>query len=138
MAIWQYDFFIVPFGSDVDIVISKDESGYKIDDDLLWRNVRVKRDIFIKFGEFLGYSKHWCNEADLYGKLDANCLEVYFGDEYLVESVMLRLNKFENHDRFFKFLVEFCVKNGFVVLGRKFQELPLDANKLSDLLKFFR
>jgi hypothetical protein len=136
MAIWQYNFFIIPkdsFKTDEKLQFLKhDEDGF--DDAILWRDFPTSVYEFQSLEAVLPRKESWSKDIFLLGDIESNCIEVYF-DEGWVTSVSLRVDFTSDYLSILSTVVEFCVMKGFSLLDEDLTLLQLNSITLERVIK---
>jgi hypothetical protein len=138
MAIWQYTFHVLPKES-VETLSSeyhfiKGEDGF--DDEPFWKLNPVNRGFFQPMLKILPKNKSWSNEIDLYGNQESNCLEVIFQEGGNIISVSFRIDFRGNYEMILSNIVEFCLRNGLVILDESLSIVPLNCEQVKSIINF--
>ena len=135
MALWQYTFHALPKES-VDKfsthLISNNIDGF--DDIIFWADNAMNKNIFHCINDILPKGKSWCNEIDLYGDQESNCLEVLF-ERDIVESVSFRIDFTSNYEFVLSQLIQFFILNGFVIVDEGINMLPLNFEVIKSVIE---
>lgn len=129
MAIWQYRFRILPkeYESEMRSGYILEGGDFDLVEEYLWAMYAYKKDEFKEFSALLCKNKSWCDEIDLYGEQDSNCLEVlYDGNSNIVLSVSLRIDFRIDYDFILKGVIEFCILHGLIIIDEDKSILQLN------------
>lgn len=70
MAIWQFDFMIVPQNKDIEDY--NDNDNY-----MSWHGIKIPEDSLEFLSIHLPIRKSWFNDIRQYGDKDSTCIEIY-------------------------------------------------------------
>lgn len=84
MAIWQFEYMIIPKG--------RDKKNYKNNDQYIsWIGVNTLDNALIFLSNLLPFEKSWSYDIKQYGKGDSTCIEIFLaGDD--IEEIRCRLD----------------------------------------------
>lgn len=78
MAIWQFDFMIVPQNKDIEDY--NDNDNY-----MSWHGIKMPEDSLEFLSIHLPIRKSWSNDIRQYGDKDSTCIEIYMLDDDIDE-----------------------------------------------------
>jgi len=110
MALWQYQFTIIP-----NQYILKDISNEEFEYEL-WEHANIHKEDFMQVNSFLPKTKSWSEYLDIYGNTDSNCLEVFFDREERVTSVSLRIDFRSDYNKILYQLLSFFKAKDYTLL----------------------
>ncbi|EAY24871.1 hypothetical protein [Microscilla marina] len=135
MAIWQYNFIVVPrkYLINSEVKVSFDKDGF-LDDETYWLNDKVNCDLFGEISTVLPKAKPWHKDLTLFGRQDSNCFEVY--SEYgLVESVSFRIDFTTLYKDILDFILEFLRLHDFLIIDEQGYSSSLDSSEIKMLIE---
>lgn len=126
MAIWQFDFYIIPKKNMTrDVCINSDEI-------INWRMQRT----LIKEIDFLKKQKSWSSKISQYGKADETCIEFFYENGYLMD-ISCRLDLRSLSRNMLKKILDYIeIMEGLVFYEDKMYEPRLD--EIIELIKHSR
>lgn len=129
MAIWQYNFTLIPRASFLDksLNVHFDMDGL-FEDDIYWDLVSINIDFFSDIDAIIPKGKSWSNNIILFGSEEANCFEVY-KDEQKVKSVSFRVDFTSNYEDFLRGVIEFALLKNLLIVDEEYN--ILEPNFLS-------
>lgn len=137
MALWQYQFHIIPkknfevlFGD----AYFEEFNDELFDDEPYWKLSQFKKEKFSSIQKFLPRNKSWSNEIELYGNTDSNCLEVYFDRYNHVSSVSFRLDFQTDYQKILDELILLCIQNELLILDEKRNVVPYDLKIINQII----
>ena len=83
MALWQFEFSIIPQG--------RDGRGFSNNDIISWKNVNISIDIDSTLSLILPKKENWSDDIKLYGENDSTSVELIYEDSNLNE-ILCRLD----------------------------------------------
>lgn len=133
MAIWQYNFTLIPRASFLDksLNVHFDMDGL-FEDNIYWDLVSINIDFFSDIDAIIPKGKSWSNNIILFGSEKANCFEVY-KDEQKVKSVSFRVDFSSNYEDFLRGVIEFALLKNLLIVDEEYNILEpnfLSINKL--------
>jgi len=136
MAIWQYNFLVVPNNSfEADTIQNLiDEDGF-FDDELLWLKSRCQSNEFDNIGKILQKGKSWTDIITLYGEQDSNRFEVYVNEDNLVFSVSFRIDIRTQYEEILRSLIEFFISNSLTVLDEDLNKIALNYLSFQSIIE---
>lgn len=141
MAIWQYNFHIIPKAVILSKIDHLDKKDDLFDDEPFWESNPMNINIFKEIEEILPKSDSWSNRLILYGSLESNCLEVYFLDEAVI-SVSFRIDFRSDYEELLDRMLEFFFLKELLMVGENLKILFYDKleiiNLISNSPQFFR
>jgi hypothetical protein len=125
MAIWQYNFFIVPVtvGFRTEKLIQRDEDNL-FDESVFWEKADVKIKEFDQIADFLPITRSWSKDILMFGSEDSHRFEILCCEGRVI-SVSFRVDYRIQYDLFLSSILEFCLLTGFKVLD---QDLCIISN----------
>ena len=129
MALWQYQFTIIP-----NQYILKDISNEGFEDQLFWEYANIHKEDFMQVNSFLPKTKSWSEYLDIYGNFDSNCLEVFFDRENRVTSVSLRIDFRSDYNKILYQLLSILDEKDYTLLDEKLQPVSLINNKCLEVI----
>jgi len=132
MALWHYTFRFVPRLAFEKVFPSMGLYDIFYEDDILWKNSGVKKDLFDSIECFLPFSKSWCEGRFIYGEQEKSNLSILVKDDgYTVCSVSLRISFIEeNYEALLSRLVHFFVENNFYIISEDFHGFLPDLDMM--------
>ena len=133
MALWQYQFIIVPRTNE-----SYDDCNYnknRFEHELFWKEELVDKSLFLEIDSILTKKDSWCNNIDLYGDEESNCIEILFDNNNYIISVSFRLNFTDYFDVILEKVKEFCILKGLLILDEGFNLVPLNLEALKVIIQ---
>lgn len=129
MAIWQYEFHVIPKDSVVtlnpNLNFKVDSEGF-FDEEPYWNHAQLKRQSFSEIANFLTPSASWSNQMDLYGNVENTCVQVFFNQEAeIVESMSFRIDVTANYKELLNNFIPFALANRLIVLNENLNMVPL-------------
>lgn len=134
MAIWQYEFYIIPcfkrfFKSKIKI------NSDQFDDAFFWSHYKGSSSLLLlELGEILKKSKSWDEKLHIYGKENSNRIDVVVNSEYHIESISFRVDMSMDFLDFLKKVMGFCQKNNLHVISEEFIHVNLDETEVYDAI----
>lgn len=122
MAIWQYNFTIVPRNILNCLKKYVDKDGW-LDDESCWLENPIKADFFKEIEQILPKRKSWNTDIILYGNQESNRFEVYKNESDTVISVSFRIDYTSEYEDILRSLLAFIEMNGLVILDEKLEFL---------------
>ena len=129
MAIWQYNFFIIPNLGTQEFKILNDE----FDDSLFWKEVNTNCSFFEKIEVLLKKSSSWHENLTIYGNLESNCLEVLCEGKYII-SVTLRIDFTTNYEILVREILNFFILHGLVMLDEQLNIVSLNFEIIKNII----
>lgn len=140
MALWQYNFFILPRHSVLNNKFTPEyDENDLFEDDIYWSEVSIQVSLFDDIEKKIPRGKSWSNDLLVLGDLESNCLEVY-SEESEVRSVSIRVDFTSDYEGFLRLIVEFVILKDLVLLSEEKDLLKpnyvLMKNKVESSLQF--
>lgn len=116
MALWQIDFFIIPWEDDGNVpAFEKDEDGL-FDDFLHWQKKNADTTFFNTLEKIMGRGKSWSKDLVLLGNEVSNRIDIYY-KQGRVDTVSMRIDFRSNYEHIVRAIIDFCVLNGLMILN---------------------
>lgn len=126
MALHQYEFYLVERESLEDLSAANQFiEGESFNDEPYWIYSRKSKSLFWEVDNILPKNKSWCDEIDLYGIQDGNCLEVAFDTTGYITSASFRIDFRNRYEKILGELLAFCFLKDLAII---------DAQDLIDLI----
>ncbi len=77
MAIWQFEYMIIPKGRQL--------QDYTKEQIISWKNVEILKDSIIKLSQILSRKESWSSEIHQYGDKNSSCMKLIYEDNCLEE-----------------------------------------------------
>lgn len=133
MALWQYTFIIIP-NEFADCEITPDEfGGYETAP--FWFHADVAHDAFKELEKILPLGESWNENLTVYGDTDSNCIEIFRGDDGLIDSVSCRLDFHSDYGCILAEFVTFCNKYNFAIVDENLDMADLEINNLKRIIE---
>jgi len=117
MAIWQYDFSLVEKRSLEDLQAANQFIEREVlNEEPFWLYSNQDKNMFYELSQILGRNKSWCNEIDLYGSEESNCVEVVFNNDNKVVSVQARIDFSKPYENLLTKFASFCSLKELVII----------------------
>jgi hypothetical protein len=117
MAKWQCVFYLVEKKSFEDLSAGKQFiEGEYFNEEPYWIYSHKSKNLFLKIDRILQQNRSWCNEINLYGIEDSNCLEVVFDNTDYITSVSFRIDFRNSYEIILKKLIAFCILKELVII----------------------
>ncbi|MDQ6482528.1 hypothetical protein [Dyadobacter sp. LHD-138] len=132
MALWQYNFFILPLSSydkfwrQEKLKVDKDSL---FDDSVFWKNTGIRSDFFSEIEEILSRSKSWSKDLLIYGNVESNVFEIFIEAD-LVASVSFRIDLTSQYRHILDYLINFMILKGLVIVGEDLESIPLNSEQI--------
>lgn len=135
MAIWQYNFTLIPRASVSDKSLNAhfDKDGL-FEDDIYWDLVSVNIDFFCDIDAIISKGKSWSNNIILFGNEEANCFEV-FKDDQKVKSVSFRVDFTSNYEDFLRGVIEFALLRNLLIVDEGYNILEPNFLSINNLIE---
>lgn len=135
MAIWQYNFTLIPRASlsDKSLNVHFDKDGL-FEDDIYWDLVPINIDFFSDIDAIIPKGKSWSNNIILFGNEEANCFEVY-KDEQKVKSVSFRVDFTSNYEDFLRGVIEFALLRNLLIVDEGYNILEPNFLSINNLIE---
>ena len=135
MAVWQYQFHIVPASvHDVDPrkqLISRDGL---FDAEALWLERNPEQDLFEEIGAWLPKTKSWSDEVIIFGKVESHCLEVVIENGNILDAGF-RLDFSQDYDDMLRRMIEFVIRNGLAIISQQWKILELNLLSIKAVIE---
>ena len=128
MALWQYQFTIIP-----NQYILKDISNEELEYEL-WEYANIHKEDFMQVNSFLPKTKSWSEYLDIYGNIDSNCLEVFFDREDRITSVSLRIDFRSDYNKILYQLLSFFKAKDYTLLDENLQPIKTINNESLEVI----
>lgn len=132
MAIWQYNFTLIPKEAlkkgTSHLEKHLDEEGF-LDDESCWLIEPLKVNFFNKIEILLPRNKSWSDDIILFGNQDSNRFEVYKNINDNVISVSFRIDYTSEYEEILRGIINFVQLNNLIILDEKMK--LLDNNFIS-------
>ncbi len=126
MAIWQYDFYVVPkHNLGIKELDNEDDS---FDDSFFW-GASTTIDAFLPLTEILEELPSWSENLRIFGDNFSNRVEILTKDKQVI-SVLMRVDFTSNLTELLPHLVEFLRKNHFALISNDLKPVPLSAEDI--------
>ena len=126
MAIWQYNFTVVPKSTfargDVSLKDYLDEDGF-LDDESYWLIEPIKTDFFDEIGQILRKKTSWSTDIILFGNQESNRFEVYKNENDIVISVSFRVDYTSEYEDILRAIISFVEMHDLAILDEKMKLL---------------
>lgn len=134
MANWQCVFYLIEKKSFDDLAASNQFIlGEYFNEKPYWMYSQKSKNLFLEVERILQKNKSWCDEIDLYGIQDSNCLEVVFDKTDDIMTVSFRIDFRNSYETIVKELIAFCILKELVIVdGETLTDLDLN-NELIDI-----
>lgn len=136
MALWQYTFQVLTKESFEYlyeyISVSFDDFGF--DEEPFWEYQLIDKSYFEEINNFLTKGQSWSHKIDLYGDQEANCFEVSFNQNNIVESVSFRIDFRTNYELILNNIIEFCILKGLIILDEELNRIPLNYESVRSVI----
>ena len=135
MAIWQYNFTLIPRASfsDKSLNVYFDKDGL-FEDDIYWDLFSINIDFFSDINAIIPKGKSWSNNIILFGNEEANCFEVY-KDEQKVKSVSFRIDFTSNYEDFLRGVIEFALLRNLLIVDEGYNILEPNFLLINNLIE---
>lgn len=138
MAIWQFDFSVVPESESVLERFSDnniDNELSDIDDPRSWNGYCLSQASLDKISEIFQPTKSWSDNIKQFGSLDETCIELLYENDILLEiSVRLDLRKLSQD--ILSAVIDFVRENKALILTRQGVILrPLEEDVIIEIKK---
>jgi hypothetical protein len=122
MAIWQYNFTVIPKSTfargDVSLKDYLDEDGF-LDDESCWLIEPIKTDFFDEIGQILPKKTSWSTDIILFGNQESNRFEVYKNENDIVISVSFRVDYTSEYEGILKAIISFVEMHVLAIVDKK-------------------
>jgi hypothetical protein len=133
MALWQYTFRLIPKVDLEELGVSTCISNEVLDDFVSWSNGNYTLAFFKPLTAILESNKIWCENINLFGTEDSNCIEIFMDNGKVVE-VTVRLDYQTEYTPLLHQLIEFCSLNSIVLLDEENNVLYLNTTKITQVI----
>ena len=136
MALWQYNFSILPkYNScDFSLSIQLEKKDGCFDMEHLWKLSKTKLDCFDLFATILPRNKSWSKSIILFGKEDTNCVEILVEDGSVID-VSVRIDFTTEYTSLLTDIVEFCIMKEFIMVDEQLNVVPLRVVEILTLIE---
>ena len=133
MAIWQYNFLVLPKDSISanDLKLGIDDDGYY--DDVYWLKKPTPVLFFTDINKIMPKGKSWCDNLLVFGNLESNCFEVYSKNGF-IQSASFRTNFTTDYEPILSQIVEFCILKGLIIVDEKLNITSLNLKTIKSVI----
>ena len=132
MALWQYQFNLIPKCANGPAYLEKDADGM-FDDSEFWIKTKIPCSTFDPIGKILPRSQSWSKNIILYGSTESNCFEALCKNGIAV-SVSFRINFTTKYHEILKSLVDFCIAHNMIIMDEDLKKINLDFNSVNQII----
>ncbi|PZF74819.1 hypothetical protein [Taibaiella soli] len=135
MALWQYDFYVLPRAAFSDKPADfRFDWAEGFDTASYWSNPSYTRSCFADVARILRPGKSWSKNTDLYGDQESNSFEVLFNEE-VIEDVSLRIDFRADYSNILEAFIEFFFTNGMVITDCELMQIPLNLTSIRHIIE---
>ncbi|NWK99581.1 hypothetical protein DM790_01965 [Flavobacterium collinsii] len=123
MAIWQYQFHMVPqeelnsYFKDKDLISYEDLSEIK-----WWKYRQLDITSFDNFGHLLPRKKSWSKDIILFGSEESSCIEIFLEGNDIIE-ISVRVDLRLNYTNFINLICDYALNHRCMFLNNKLEIL---------------
>ncbi|EKR62725.1 hypothetical protein LEP1GSC036_2302 [Leptospira weilii str. 2006001853] len=136
MALWQYQFFVIPRESVKDYPDFKKvevDDEFFFDDSLFWKPLNFTSTFFSEIESILPKSKSWDKDLIVFGNLESNTLQVLC-EEDIVTSVSFRIDYMSNFENILNELIDFFLAKDLTVLDENLNIVSLEIEAIKEII----
>jgi len=135
MAIWQYNFYIIPkFNETIDNLSDfRDEDGL-FDDEVIWHIRSVSPSLFNNINKILPIGKSWSEYLILFGHEETNCFEIFHEND-IVDSVSFRIDFRSDYEYILHSILDFVQLNDLQILDEELNIIKPNSVTIENLIK---
>ncbi len=137
MAIWQYQFYMVP---------EEELSSYFKNEDLIsyndlseiewWKYRQLDINSLDTFVNLLPQKKSWSKDIIIFGNEDSSCIEILLQNNWIIE-ISIRIDLRLDYKNFIKLLCEYALNHNCMFLNDKLEILYPNLDSLEkDILNY--
>nr|WP_017850323.1 hypothetical protein [Leptospira interrogans] len=136
MALWQYQFFVIPRESvkeHPDLKRVEVDGEFFFDDSLFWKPLNLTSTFFSEIESILPKSKSWDKDLIVFGSLESNTLGVLC-EAGIITSVSFRIDYRSSFESILNKLIDFFLAKDLIVLGENLNIVSLEIEAIKEII----
>lgn len=134
MALWQFDFNLIPEEKVTGIINAFDVNEDSFEELISWEKYTLSESSIKELSQVLNPTKSWSDSIKQFGSIEGTCIKLLF-EENILNEVSVRLNLKENTIEDLKIIIRFAEANNAMIITKKGILIKPSINSMIEEIK---
>lgn len=134
MALWQFDFNLIPEEKVTGIINDFAVNEDSFEDLISWKKYTLSESSIKELSQVLNPTKSWSDSIKQFGSIEGTCIKLLF-EENILNEVSVRLNLKENTIEDLKIIIRFAEANNAMIITQKGILIKPSINSMIEEIK---